>query len=419
MLKKYLSVFNKIIFTEQSKDNTDKHRETSMQKKILSPRIILIVSLFLISLPVQSVVAQIQPDEYEMDDYQELATLIDVGDTENQKHNFHQEGDVDWYQFYALSMNEKFTPYSVEIKNPGARANAVMEFYDSAGNLLFGEPVNDTRAGEEEIFEARFAKAGIYYLKVYQYDSNVYGEDTDYEIRLYHAEMRFKGKFVTVVKDAVTGQPVPSPIVTSSSPDRPPHYGSRSGIVIMSHPAGYDINLTFSANNYETKTESGLSLEETESKRLDTVYLSPASQYTPPAVVSDNLLNINSQITLPPTSAQSQELPQILSIDQDYILTLPRVYIQTQTTESSLNLRAVIRFLANESQNGKIYFEVQELYRLDDNSLDPNYPRFILNTNLLYVPLLTLGNTTITKAVFNLLPGYNPVRFELLNYHID
>ncbi len=378
-------------------------------------QLLIFLAVLFLAFPLYAV----EPDAYENDDYQELAALIDVGNTQNQKHNFHQSGDQDWYKFYALSSYENPIPYSIEIKNPDNLADAVIEVFDASGNKI--AETDDTIAGEEEILELSFRESAIYYIRISQHDPQVYGEQTGYEIRLYHAVMRFEGQFITRVVDAVSNQPIYQPVVKSSSPNRPLYIGSNRGKVVMPHPAGSNFNLTFEADKYQQQTITGLSLQETESKRLDVVYLQPASNQNTPQPRGENLIANSEPITLPDNNTSSPKLSELLSLDGQTLVHMPQVYFNTGNSQTSANIKLVLAYSGDDS-GGKALFEIRELYLLDDNTYNSAYPSYINSSKKLLAPLLTIGTTGITNLVFSLssqLSASGKIQFVLDSYQVE
>ncbi|MFK5894670.1 MAG: carboxypeptidase-like regulatory domain-containing protein [Pseudomonadota bacterium] len=358
----------------------------------------------------------VDKDGYEMDDYKEQATLIDVADTENQQHNFHQAADQDWFKFFA--QKDQPTPYSIEVKNQQSKADAVIEVFDSQNTLIAS--VDDAIAGEGEyeILELKFPSDGIYYFRITQHDSSVYGENTDYQVRLYHPVMQFKGKVITRVLDAVTGQPVTSPTVTSSSADRTTYLGSRTGKVIMSHPAG-NVSLTFSADKYQSQIMENVIIDELATTRLDFIYLQPLVNLAQAQTTSDNTAPSKPE-TIPVTTVSTGNSPTLVEYKVENgvsALRLPIVYVHN-ISGSLYNVKAVLSRLEENQQPGKMIFTLTELYTLDITEQDENYPAFISGTGILYIPLTMIGETAYSHVSLQLIQGTSPMQFELINYKL-
>ncbi|OQX25204.1 MAG: hypothetical protein BWK80_16860 [Desulfobacteraceae bacterium IS3] len=98
-----------------------------------------------------------------------------------QSHNFYDVGDEDWVKFYGV----KDEIYTVKVKEPGSKCNAVIGIYDKFGDLVIPEEVNDELVGKEEYAEFICKADGIYYARIRQSSSAEYGENTDYKLALY------------------------------------------------------------------------------------------------------------------------------------------------------------------------------------------------------------------------------------------
>jgi hypothetical protein len=140
-------------------------------------------------------------DAYEPDNTIENATvlLLNKGDAQFpkpdyetiQNHNFYDENDIDWYQFYAA----KGITYVLEIKSVGIACDPVIEIFDSDGTNLnadvLSQPIDINFNGEGEYAEWQCTKSDIYYARIRQCDNDIegctvtYGDHTQYQIVLY------------------------------------------------------------------------------------------------------------------------------------------------------------------------------------------------------------------------------------------
>ncbi len=134
-----------------------------------------------ISLPLTTTVTQtLGPDPYETDDTREQASVITLNASAPQSHNFHARGDEDWVRFYGV----KDAIYEIKIANAGTRADTVIELYDGNGNLV-ADPVDDGGAGEGELLAWTAPQNGLYYARIRNFDPEVFGEQTGYELKIY------------------------------------------------------------------------------------------------------------------------------------------------------------------------------------------------------------------------------------------
>mgnify|MGYP000856795506 FL=1 len=114
-------------------------------------------------------------DAYEPDDTCSQAQPLQVNGAA-QRHTFHQYQDSDWGWFDA----QAGTPYLIQTGNTGARADTVLELYDSCGNSPIDEDDNAFGPGATLTFTA--PASGRYYVRVLQVDGGVYGAETEYDL---------------------------------------------------------------------------------------------------------------------------------------------------------------------------------------------------------------------------------------------
>jgi len=187
------------------------------------------------------------PDIYEPDDNYSHATLVEAPpvcgyEAEIQHHNFHDAGDEDWVKFYAF----EDIPYSIKVKNPGSACDAVIELYDTDGVTLLRSR-DDYLEGEDEFLEWLCRKEGIYYVKVRQYDAEVFGENAGYDLVVYvPLGGEGSGVIAGMITDISSGETIDGASITTTG-------GVSSisidGYYIMLHPAGA-FTITVNANGY-------------------------------------------------------------------------------------------------------------------------------------------------------------------------
>ncbi len=97
-----------------------------------------------------------------------------------QSHDFHDEGDEDWVKFFVGDQNRIF---SLSAISPGVNCDAVIEIYDSDGKTLI-KSVDYYGIGKPEYAEFRPVHEGVYYAGIRNYDPTIYGQGSDYQLRL-------------------------------------------------------------------------------------------------------------------------------------------------------------------------------------------------------------------------------------------
>ncbi|MEO5331963.1 MAG: Ig-like domain-containing protein [Magnetococcus sp. YQC-5] len=132
------------------------------------------------SLP-KTVTIQVGQDEFEPDNISAQAGIIILNDTLPQRHNTHLANDVDWVRFYAV----KDVTYAIEAFNLGKNADVILELFEADGVTPAMKAVNDHAFGGTEKITLVAPKDGIYLLKVSQFGSNIFGADTEYDLKIY------------------------------------------------------------------------------------------------------------------------------------------------------------------------------------------------------------------------------------------
>jgi WD40 repeat protein len=124
------------------------------------------------------------PDRYEVDDTATSASeymFSEVGAfPAEQRHNFHDAGDVDWVRFFGFGSR----PYSMHIEDVGTSCDAVVELYASTTATVPLAWTDFGGMGEGELLTQILPTTGTYYWKIYHYDAAVYGAGTSYTARL-------------------------------------------------------------------------------------------------------------------------------------------------------------------------------------------------------------------------------------------
>jgi sugar lactone lactonase YvrE len=229
-----------------------------------------------ISLPKATSVASdaSQGDSYEEDDSFDQAHVIELN-LAAQSHNFHDAGDQDWVKFYGISREI----YEIKTSNLGIRCDTVIELYDTDGTTLLIGPWNWGFEGEDELMNWVCPADGVYYVRVYHYGEEVFGEDTEYDLQVYRpVGPDWKWFIGGMVANAHSGQPIAGAIITTSV------YGSAislaDGSYLMLHPAG-TFTFTVSATGYESITSTGVLIPEDNIDTLDFGMVSIATLYFP------------------------------------------------------------------------------------------------------------------------------------------
>ena len=199
---------------------------------------------------VTEVTQKMGPDIYEEDNTYGNASIITVNDTEAQRHTFHDQGDLDWLKFYGVAGET----YEIKTENLGVKCDTVITLYESDGTSII-DTRDDNLYGEEELLSWQCPADGIYYVLVKQYDSTDFGQDTEYDLSVYHPTGAgagiIKGRVVDFSGNGICGALVRSDIVNAAAITLP------NGYYIMFLPTG-TYAITVNAEGVLTQKQSGV-----------------------------------------------------------------------------------------------------------------------------------------------------------------
>jgi hypothetical protein len=203
-----------------------------------------------ISVPMTTKVhQQVGPDVYEEDDGPSQANVIVLNDVEAQRHTLHDDGDQDWVMFYGLSGET----YTIEVSNLGARCDAVIELFRADGITPVVDPMDGGWLGEDEVLDWLCDADGIYYVMVRHYDSDVFGEDTEYDLQVYIPIGPLPGFIVGTITNSSSGEPIGG--VRIKTDKKVSALSLPDGNYLMVHPPGSH-SLAAEASGYENFTDT-------------------------------------------------------------------------------------------------------------------------------------------------------------------
>jgi len=201
-----------------------------------------------ISEPKLTTVTQtIGSDIYEDDNTKEKASIIILNDDLPQTHTFHLAGDEDWVKFYAL----KDILYEMKAYNLGSRADVVLELYNSNGDRIIG-PIDDGTSGQQEIADWTCPNNGIYYLRARQYDPTIFGDQTQYDLKIYRPVAPDN---IGIIKGIITSDRNMAMIASAAVQASLGSALAQNGTFTMKVEAGTNINIQVTADNYAATTK--------------------------------------------------------------------------------------------------------------------------------------------------------------------
>jgi len=218
-----------------------------------------------ISLPAHTIVTQMDgPDIYETDDTFSQANVVILNHDTAQHHNFHDAGDADWVKFYGLVGQT----YRIKASNLGSNCDIVLELYNGDGTTFLDEQDTIGNPQADEILEWTSNKDGLFYVKVRQYNSGDFGENTEYDLEVYRAIAPISGFIAGSVTNIDTGGSIGDAWIKTD------YNGSAislpNGYYLMVHQAG-TCSVSAEADGYNPQTHTDVEVSEGGSTPLNIV----------------------------------------------------------------------------------------------------------------------------------------------------
>ena len=320
-------------------------------------------------------------DIYEIDDIADFAQVLPFGAENEQLHNFHKAGDIDWFKISILAQPPAH--YLIQVENAGEQADIAIELYNEKLEKI--ETIDDNPQGLAqtealEVFERLLPQQdNFYYIKIKnvntQLDSAI---QSGYSIRLsYTAIPAFLGNIAGQVIDATTKLGVPSPVIKSSGSKPAYQVGAENGLFITSHETG-TFQFTATAAGYQPTTVNNIVVKSLEITPLEIIMQPLATKRALPHVV---------------LATGILDLP---------VVTLPNV--------GSWKAKLV------SSPTAPLSFNLTELTALSAIEQTPATPIFDASTEILYLPLTNIeGTGGFKRAMLKLVPNSNPLQFNYID----
>jgi len=161
-------------------------------------------------------------DDYENDDRFENARVVILNESADngnrnsvQKHGFHEPGDEDWVMFCGL-VGQTYT-IQARTEGPESKCDPVIELYDTDGTTLL-KSENDGIEGQDEILVwENHAEEGTYYVRVRNFNPQIFGEDIKYALGVQNLEGSFPGDIIGNVIDKYSGEKIINATVKTSA----------------------------------------------------------------------------------------------------------------------------------------------------------------------------------------------------------
>jgi hypothetical protein len=234
------------------------------------------------------------PDRFENDDSYLSASVINIGDPQAQRHNFHDQGDQDWVKFYAVAGET----YEIKVENLQSNCDAVLVLYDRDGTTRLTNPDPPYNEGDlglygqNELISWQCPADGIYYVIVKEYTDTDFGPDTGYDLRVYHPiapnEGFLKGKISDALDVGVSGAVLRSNLVNATAISTP------GGYYLMCLPAG-TYTVSVEAQGFSPQSHSGITVNELSTVNLN-FSLTTSLQVTKGDMNNDNKVDLTDLI---------------------------------------------------------------------------------------------------------------------------
>jgi hypothetical protein len=189
------------------------------------------------------------PDPFENDTIFEMAIPCPP-DGVSQHHGFHVANDVDWISFEA----SKGQTYVIETLNLENRCDTVIDLFASDGFTKVWETSLDSGGignGEKQSFQC--STDGTYYIRIKQHHSDIYGQDTHYDVRIYVKPSQTNRNITGIMIDSINHQPISNSLVAISQ-DITAVTNTQGEFFFFNQAPGVKC-LTVTANGYHSYTQ--------------------------------------------------------------------------------------------------------------------------------------------------------------------
>ncbi len=156
-------------------------------KKIISDRsnnIFIFLNIFILIFIFNTLSIAATDDIYEDDDTWQNATTIPES-PEPQVHNFHDVADEDWIEFDAKKNDKLYTIELVFNNDNCTKCNAVIELYDNPEDEWIKSFDYYVSGDGKEFAEWLCHSDGHYYVRIRQNNPEIYGDETEYTLKMY------------------------------------------------------------------------------------------------------------------------------------------------------------------------------------------------------------------------------------------
>ncbi len=129
--------------------------------------------------------------------------------SEPQIHNFHDVADEDWVKFYAKKNDKLYTMELIFTNDNCTKCNAVIELYNNPEDKYIESFDYYVSGDGKEFAEWLCDSDGYYYARIKQNKPEIYGDETEYTLKMYIPtspdDGTLYGKVTPSVKGAVVG----------------------------------------------------------------------------------------------------------------------------------------------------------------------------------------------------------------------
>ncbi|MCJ8273938.1 MAG: carboxypeptidase-like regulatory domain-containing protein, partial [Psychrosphaera sp.] len=161
----------------------------------------------------------------------------------------HHDADEDWLVFYVNTDSTDPKVYDIDVTDVGSDLDVIIEVYKEGVDTFFGQKNNSFNGGNENL-SVILEEEGLFYIRILS-DGNLTGDDTGYTVNLRDLSVGFLGAITGIITDESTGEGLPLVKIKSDTLG----YSALSfpgGSYSLSHPAGNNVQVTYSANGYNS-----------------------------------------------------------------------------------------------------------------------------------------------------------------------
>ncbi len=243
-----------------------------------------------ISLPYATrVIHSVSADGFEPDNTPDQARPIVLNKLDGLPHTIHAAGDEDWSVFYG----QAGVAYNIKVGSPGPKMDAIIELYNSAGQLLQTKNTIGALPGAEELMSwTGCSENGLYYIRIRHASPLASGIGNSYELTLTNPTASDFARFPIVGVISSGGNSLGGAILTAVCSDIADYPATTA---ITNSDGSYELQLpvgtyivSVQADGYDQPQPYTLTVNETSNENLNLAMAVNIPVYPPVANAGPN-----------------------------------------------------------------------------------------------------------------------------------